>query len=566
MKNKNTKRLILGNIPQDFDAENDIPLGPFCFINKEDIYEHWEKIVFPVDPYRSTESLIEAETITSNIASSLLPKLAHELNVTNKTHFSIKFWRIMLLPWLLILIHAIYERYLRINQFVDKHKKEKITVELLHSATEWEFIEVQDFIKNGILNPEYNKWLFSRILENSIPNTWECYYSRIKKSYNNEINIKQKKNIILDNSLNKYRRCNGIYGIGFIESILWSIYLSFKPIKNKGNKRSKPSLECNKKFGIPLDLDSVIYPSLPKCYTDLKLISTPKIHAVPGRIRLIGPQIYFSEKEKYALAYCVEKGERIISTQHGGGGCALKVHPLRAEVEYKQYNYFSWGWTNHEDYHGDIIPMPSPLLTGYKDKHKELNSSLIIVGTAAFLFSRRLMSVPQSLQNLDYRKNKTQFIEKLKSNIFQNVLYRPYFNNYSSLNDRSYIEKKFPGIKICNGELHPKMLTCKLLVVDHPSTTFSIALAANVPTIGFWNKKHWIMCKQAIPCFDALEKAGITYEAGEDVADKVNIIWDDVKTWWFQPSVQKARKYFCNQYAKSSKNWRLKWAKTLWNI
>ncbi len=44
------QRLILGTIPKDFNAGNDIPLGPFCFIDKENIVKDWEQIAFPFDP------------------------------------------------------------------------------------------------------------------------------------------------------------------------------------------------------------------------------------------------------------------------------------------------------------------------------------------------------------------------------------------------------------------------------------------------------------------------------------------------------------------------------------
>lgn len=51
-----------------------------------------------------------------------------------------------------------------------------------------------------------------------------------------------------------------------------------------------------------------------------------------------------------------------------------------------------------------------------------------------------------------------------------------------------------------------------------------------------------------------------------EAAEKVNQIWDDVEGWWKQPKVQKARKEWAWQYARTSKYWRWEWIKFLRKI
>lgn len=77
-------------------------------------------------------------------------------------------------------------------------------------------------------------------------------------------------------------------------------------------------------------------------------------------------------------------------------------------------------------------------------------------------------------------------------------------NEHGSLKDKQYIKDKVPWAKFCEGYLHSKMIKCKITVLDHSGTTLNIALAANVPTICFWDKDAWAMCFQAEPYFDKL--------------------------------------------------------------
>ena len=244
----------------------------------------------------------------------------------------------------------------------------------------------------------------------------------------------------------------------------------------------------------------------------------------------------------------------------------MKVLPWRAEIEYRHHSYFSWGWDKQENYSGNIVPMPSPLLARFKNKHNQKKAVLLMVGTAAYPYLFRLSSGQHAVQIMKYRKEKVSFIRNLDIDVFRALLYRPYLNEAAVLNDLSYIENKFPGIAICSSNFHKEMLNCKLLILDHPGTTLCIAMAANVPTICFWDKNHWVMSKQAKPYFEAMKEVGMFFESGKSAADKVNEIWNDVKSWWSISDIQKARKDFCEKQANTSKYWRFKWAKELWKL
>ena len=60
-----------------------------------------------------------------------------------------------------------------------------------------------------------------------------------------------------------------------------------------------------------------------------------------------------------------------------------------------------------------------------------------------------------------------------------------------------FFEKQIPDLKIINSDFHKRILNCYLLIIDHPGTTLNIAMAANIPTILFWDKNHFPLEKKA---------------------------------------------------------------------
>jgi putative transferase (TIGR04331 family) len=416
------------------------------------------------------------------------------------------------------------------------------------------------------LNSVFDHWLYSRIIENLCPTSWSKAYIEKSIGYDEIItpNISWKESLY--EKLFHNNRCKGIYGIGPMGRILFSILLAVKPQKLEKLDEEENCEVMETDIEWPFDFSNIINKTVPLSFKDLKLIACESRDYKPGKYNLIGALLYYDEKAKFRLGLAAQSEEKLICSQHGGSYGIAKVYSYPTEVEYKQYCFFSWGWNRQEDYPGNIIALSSPLLSRFANKHRQISSNLIFVGTRAHLSMFRIEAGPQPLQNVQYRNEKVQFLKGLEAHILRNTLYRPYFNDYGALKERSYLEKILPTLQYCEGALHEKALRCKLLIIDHPDTSFNIALAANIPTIAFWDKKAWPFCRQAIPYFEALEKAGILFESAQDASMKVNKIWNDVQGWWNQESIQKARKDWCYKYARTSKLWWWEWAKKLWKI
>ena len=76
-----------------------------------------------------------------------------------------------------------------------------------------------------------------------------------------------------------------------------------------------------------------------------------------------------------------------------------------------------------------------------------------------------------------------------------------------------------------------------------------MALAANVPTIAYWDRSIWPMTDEALARLDLLAEAGIWQPSAEAAAAKVREVWDNPARWWLDERVQSARRAFCREHA-----------------
>jgi putative transferase (TIGR04331 family) len=70
----------------------------------------------------------------------------------------------------------------------------------------------------------------------------------------------------------------------------------------------------------------------------------------------------------------------------------------------------------------------------------------------------------------------------------------------------------------------------------------------DVPTVVFWNPRHWELRDSAIPYFSDLARVGIFHDTPESAARHVAAVWDDVDAWWLSAAVRDVRERFMRRY------------------
>ena len=126
-------------------------------------------------------------------------------------------------------------------------------------------------------------------------------------------------------------------------------------------------------------------------------------------------------------------------------------------------------------------------------------------------------------------------------------------------------KNKFPDVSLQEPDqpLHSIAKNCRLFISTYNATTYNEALAANIPTVMYWDRNLWEWASFAEKDFLSLKAAGIFHDTPEAAANHVNAIWDQVSDWWYSKKVQNAREKFCRKYSRLEKGMEVRLAQSL---
>lgn len=555
-------RLFVGPVDERFDAERDLALGPWCFLGRETLVPGWEDLSF-VEPFADGERQVEAKALLLPYAEALMRALAPEFNRRHGVEHSIDYWRLLLVPWLLGLpLQVVWKRLHHIQAFIERHRDRVLEAELFDADLTWPHADLLDLHDRIAGSHEFNWWLNSLILRRLAPPHWTL------RSVTADLSgvaprprppaptgWRRVRSWLRDRYYDQ--RCRRVYGIVWLSPLV-SAVLALLPPKPRRTRIPPPPLSALEARMPPLYPELVrdviwrlLPDSLDKGYAAWEAWAGRRRYR-KGRIQLLGPVIIFNDDAKFVLAHAAEAGELLVCTQHGGSGYQ-RIMVNSAEMEYKQDAYLTWGWTEEEDDEGRFVPVPSPLYSRFRDRHREQEASLILVGTSMRAFGPRLETTLQPSDTIRYRRDKRAFIEGLAPAARRALLYRPYVGDVGCFEDEAWLRRHLPDLAVLDGDLHGRLQRCRLLAVDHYGTTFGMGMAANTPSIGFWDPAVWEICRQAVPIFEQLRAAGIVHATPQSAAAHVGRVWDDVAGWWQASETQAARRAFCQAYGRTSR-------------
>lgn len=553
------KKLWICDAPVTFNPEIDILLGPWCIEEKDFEYSKNNNFNFPLDPSTSITDMKIDEELTRNFSNAYLSVLTEKYNRLLDTGYSSKFWRIITMPWLLTLCQSTWLKQKIINDFIEKNKNDNIELDLIENSIKWNFKDTYDFIYNGIQSKHYNHWLYSRLIESKLPAKWKANYIKLENKEFKKITKKTYK-VKVYNFLIGLFPIISIKGMPIIKGIILELVLLFKNIfrlkKEKFNNKNydfeKFDLDWN------LDWEDLIEKTSPNSFL---LVKKKNISRVNNKHRVeCGSNLYYNEAAKFKTAIQFEKGVKLILSQHGGVYGTASIHSLVNSIEYCVADkYLSWGWKSLSYNKNSIYPVPSPYLSQFK--YKRENDKVIFVDGVKNIFHKRINSLPQPNDCYNQRDFNYLFINNLNKNVMDEFYYRPALSSSGGgkIIDSSYCQYFYPDLKTIKGDLHNESMKCKILILDGPNTTFSIALANNIPVIAFWDPLSNAIDETALPFFNELKKIGIIHENPKSAAEHLNHIYNDIDAWWNSSDLQSSRENWINNYARNDKKWFKYW-------
>lgn len=503
----------------------------------------------------------------------LFPVLCDALNQYHGTKHGERFWRIVLGHWFARYIAVVFNRFKTLEQCLQKYSIIGTTFLLdadyslvtldSHSAIwacnndQWNNVLFASIVKFGALNipvesintdveSEGFRLPVNRIRLSSCRQLLQWCFQLFQK---------EKEAFILSSCLPRKEeiKLKLVFGILPLFGGLPVLNGSKKPdqelrrrltgkIYDKGN---------NALSGI---LRSLLFEMIPVCYLEgfSELHDEVKKLRWPEKPEFIFTSNEFDTNERFKLwtAEKVESGCSYITGQHGNNyGTYRYMFPSIEEITSDRF--LTWGWTDGLRGH-----TPAFILTTADKISNNYNpeGGLLLIELHA---SQRLTVWDDVFCFSQYFADQLAFLQNLQKIPYESITIR-FHKAYQSLNwfEEDRWRDFDQNIKVETGVLPIRELisNSRLVVHSYDSTGILETLSQNIPTLAFWLNGFDHLRDSAKPYYQILADAGIIHFSAESAANKVNAVWNDVDGWWKKPQVQKARKQFCDRYARTTEH------------
>jgi putative transferase (TIGR04331 family) len=502
----------------------------------------------------------------------ILPSLALKFNKIHKVNYDIRYWKIILGPWLMVFLSISFDRWESIRLCFEKFSINK-TIQLLLNEKDMTPVCMKDF-SDKIETDEWNHYLFSEIIN------YVGYKIEIEK-------INQNKVLNNKNDKKKYGFFNTLKSIFFLLSsfpaiyskiFVYHSYLEKKEIlklhlklnqipfldhpkdnfyKNykKENYRGWALKEFNDQNNYENFICKNINKFIPCAYLEnfhlINKLIDKKFWPKKPKVIFTSNAHYMDETFKFWAASKIKDFDaKLVIGQHGGHwGQGSFNFTENYEISISD-KFLSWGWTNENK---KVFPMGNikPLI---KTNNKKKKDKLIFILLGTDRYSHNIQSIPISSQWLNYFNYQIILANNLNQNIKKNIYFKLYPYDYKwNQSQRLKDNLDFNTFKIIKENVKYKDIfkNCRLTISGWNSTTFLETMSSNIPTIIFWDEKYFELRETAKDDFKLLKKAKIFFDNPHEASKHINKIWDNIDLWWYDEEIIKIRNLFTSKYSNT---------------
>jgi putative transferase (TIGR04331 family) len=567
--------LVTSAIEETWGTDEEILfLGEWCKIyDRRHVWQERNYVTLPYNWDDRTQLYADSEYLR-DLYEKLLPKLSAKLNEIHGTSHTDRYWRILVGLWLGYFLQILFQRWSSIANATKDFQA--LNTILLTDKTDClvpndmaEFVDL-------MCGDHWNHYICGRILQyqgkvdcsflNSNNINGEDGNLPLKRSLGNKHKLKNIPLITWNLCLSPFAKNEDLFFISTYLPLLEELKLNLRFRQVPKFNRSQPVPQVPSiKEGRQWHLDgfsltkfesfvSEILPSqIPTAYLEgydclmaySDSLPWPKL---PKLIFTSNSHVY-DDLVKAWIASKVEQGASFVIGQHGGGS----FHAINFQTEHELAicdRYLSPGRGN--TWHPKVIDAGQ--LFSRRWKHNAVGGGLLMQ-LATPRYSYCISSTVQSDDFNKYLNEQMCFIQLLPSNIRKSFTVR--LNAVDFLrNDQERWHDRFPDLAIDSGRqnIHSLFSQSRVIVCTYAGTTFNQTIAANAPTVIFWNPKYEQLHRTSEPYFDDLIRVGIFHETPESAAAHISMIWEDVDAWWQSAAVQEVRECYCRSYANLPDN------------
>ena len=547
-------------------------LGEWCRLySKKSSWENLDSVVAPYH-WDDRQKLHKDYLYLQSLYEVLLKQLASQLNELHRVDHSLRYWRILIGPWLGYFIQMLFDRSVMLQQVLHKYDISDVRV-IRRSEGELVPNDFAEFV-SLFSNDHWNEFIYGQILvfmgvqcnKVDIKN----YISKLPKRLGIVMPARRLKQIIAG----VLCRVSGIFCSNneffFISSYLgkWNellIQIKLKQLPKYWSSFVVPDNTfdiAQRQWLMPRfeDIDefsklaiALIPMNIPKAYVEgyKKLVVLTESLPWPKKPKVVFTANSYSDDDVFKAwaAKKAESGSPLIIGQHGGNyGMASWSFTEDHQIEIAD-QFISWGWKKSG--YKNISPVGNFKHFGKKKLSSRKGGVALMVEMTMPRQSYHMYSVPIATgQWLEYFEEQCRFVSSLPEDLQDQLLVRMYSSDYG-LSQRQRWLDKFPNISLDEGVRPMEELigNTRIYISTYNATTYLESLSRNLPTIIFWNPKHWELRDTALPYFEKLRSVGIFHDTPQSAAHQMAAVWNDVSGWWDSAEVQSVRIEFCDRYS-----------------
>jgi putative transferase (TIGR04331 family) len=552
------------------DNEPVLFLGEWCRRHSRE--DRWSIMDAEVLPYHwDDRARLSADyKCLQELHERLLRELATDLNQMHGVEHSLRYWRILIGPWLGYFVQMLFDRWVCIQRAVSEHDLSG-TVVLFGSEETMVPNDMAEFPRLFV-GDEWNHHVFGTILQKFTRVKCISHSRPVSQGPPGVAKARWKRQV--NQAFVRWYSRGASALSGDRDAFLLSTYLPlFDGMRVQRLLRQAPQMwrsisatrvsvditkrrwvvsgECRSEFEVCAR--TLIPTQMPTLYLEGygRLVEQARSLPWPGRPKVIWTSSAHNTDDVFKAwaAEKVERGSPLVIGQHGGHyGVGRWSFTEDHDIAICD-GYLSWGWSDPR--RDNVKPVGQlkakrPLNV----RHATLSRALLVTCSMPRL-SYWMYSAPVSRQWLDYFSDQCLFVASLPRSIRDALIVRLYPDDYGWDQALRWREQ-FPDLHVDQGEskINDLIRQSRLYISTYNATTFLESFTMNVPTVIYWNPRYWELRDCAEPYFDELRRVGIYHETPESAAQHVAAIWNDVDAWWGSAPVRAVLDRFVQQYCR----------------
>jgi putative transferase (TIGR04331 family) len=517
--------------------------------------------------------------LLNDIYEQKLFDLSHSLSEIHNLKLDIRYWRIIIGPWLRFFIDAVYDRYESIRTAVDNNEIDSTFI-FDYSIDDYvpnDFIEFYDHLRFD----DWNQIIFFELIkEFNIP------YKKIWKI--NPINhkINTQKQLVKDKFRNLLYSVNNIFSNYFNDKVFFELYVPYTKLfrlqfklgqlpyigeKSIFCSNRKTDFDKRKKINFPRTnekfsefLNNQIINFLPRIYLEnFKEIKNKVLNKFPTDPKLIITSNAYQANDCFKIwsAHHTQKKVPLIIHQHGGNLGSSKFAQSEDHQLKISDDFISWGWSREG--FNNIKTLPA-LKIFSKNINYDINGDILLTLASTPRYFYHFFGLQNGPEFLDYIEDQKLFIRNLNLKVISDLKIRPDSTEFGwDIPARISEVIDFSKFELNKIDFIKRLKNTKICIGTYNATIFLETLSYNIPTIVFFNLEQCNIRPEAIYYFEKLKSVGIFHDSPEAAAKFLNKIETNIEEWWKGPKLQLIRREFCDKYVNTSKNWATEWSSFL---